>query len=812
VQNNRFLPLTNEFGTFPAPNPIGSHAHHENAIYQNVHFLDNLVLDPIEWWSINDAEDAPISGIIHFAQTQGVWIANNEFRQTQPRINRVIGFFCYNTGNLASGDPNVATPTPGTFATPALCGDIWIRDNRFYGFKPRAAAAGETVNQQQHIWLRGNAAARMFNVHVDGNHFYDAYGDATTPGTDVIHAKHVDGLWVEGNSFEKANGCTYTIGCTGVHVINNEYRQVNGYLWYSSGNKQLFLSGNNVTGFKLPFQFDLNSADITVGPNVYTGGTTHALVFSGSTRFTVSGQVITNLGANQTNAMRVVGSATNGRVVGTIATGYTTAVDVASAGANVAVISTAADTPTTVIGGQVGKSWDDFTGGFAVHRTGGAVPYMLPASASAIEACIASGQTFIDLDLRWNNNTLWVAHDDSLTATSSADGLIRNTSSAVMAHIRHLASKTTGGSYQDESFLELGDALDRYAHRVLITVEPKNQISNTDWQKSIDLLAPEIISRGLQRSVVIGFGGPDLATVQDKANIVKQYPGLLWNPYVVTGDAGVNDLSYVTAVADLGAYMIGLPLGSTQAYVDAWKARGVKVITFVGRRSDIPKMATLGINASNGDYAIYAHSANAVIKRAYWANGYWGTGDIPASGHERPILEPDGLLFTDPVSNYQWMMAGDFAPLPSAFTLNIKIKRVGSPVSGSGWLGVNVCASTDASFTSSPTPSTASGYTCFITPSSGGVSIVDYTAGVGTTRANSATGAVAIPEGNTYTMRVVVSSTNVTVSQRDDAGVLIGPEVTYANTTWRGGWLHVGGLLGSAAENCAYKVMSLIIT
>jgi hypothetical protein len=455
-------------------------------------------------------------------------------------------------------------------------------------------------------------------------------------------------------------------------------------------------------------------------------------------------------------------------------------------------------------GGVVGKSWDNYTGGFATHRTGGPVPYMLPASPSAIEACIANGQAWLDIDVRWNNlgvapGKLWVTHEDDLALFTDATGLVRNVAAAQMTNTRHLASKTTGGRYRDEPILEFGDMLDRYAGRIPIMVEPKNQVSLTDWQKSIDLLAAAVISRGLEKSVLISFSGPDLATVTSHANIIKQYPSLIWAVYLITGDAGINDMSYLASVADLGVYHVTVPLGATQAYVDGWKARGVQVTAFANRQYNVTARNALGITGSNSDYAIYDNKAHTTIKQDYWRNGYWGVGDYPATGHNRPKLVNDGLVFDAPVSNQQWMMAGDFSQLPNAFTLDLEgtVLTAGAPWYG----GIGFCQQVDASFaTGGGGFSEKSGYYAFL-GTSGNPSLYSFQGT--TTGTQLATGSgtyVALGAASDYWIRVVVTATDITVTNRDPVtGAQVGVAAVSTNTAYRRGFLHVGGQLNTGS-------------
>jgi hypothetical protein len=468
---------------------------------------------------------------------------------------------------------------------------------------------------------------------------------------------------------------------------------------------------------------------------------------------------------------------------------------------NSGITSGAINIPTSGTGGQVGKSWHNFTGGFATHRTGGPLPnaYWIPGSRSAIEAAITAGQAWIDLDLRWNNDRLWVSHDDDLSAISTYSGLLRNTSGAVIANIRQLASKTTGGNYRDEPFLDFGQLLDLYAHRILISVEPKNQTSISDWQKSIDLLAPEVINRGLETSVLVSFAAPTLAYLQAHAAVVKQYPTLLWAPYLVTGDEGINDMSYVSTVAALGPKQITLPLGASQAYVDAWKAAGVQVTAFANRQYNVANRDALGITGSNSDFAVYDNKKHVTIKRDYWRDGYWGVGDIPATGNTRPKLVTDGLIFDTPVSNQQWMLAGDFSPLPSAFTLDLEgtVLTAGAP----WYAGVAFCQQTDASFASGGGGSSdKTGYYAFL-GTSGNPSLYSFQGT--TTGTQLATGSgtyVTLAAGSDYWIRVVVTASDVTVTNRDPVtGAQVGVATVSTNTAYRRGFLSVGGQINTGS-------------
>lgn len=448
-------------------------------------------------------------------------------------------------------------------------------------------------------------------------------------------------------------------------------------------------------------------------------------------------------------------------------------------------------------------TWDTFAGGVALHGLGG-----LQAPQSTIEGArgsLAAGCTFLDADMRLSADGVPIlAHDNSLAPyTQLGSGLWRDLQSANVGLVRWQPSRYIGGSWPDLNVATIAEFLDRFGGKIPILLEPKNQTSLADWQASIDAVAPLIKARRLERSVMISLYAPLLA---DHAPIVKT-AGLMLNVYLDSNVAGYDDPSVIPTYKSAGADAVSLSGLTSDATITAWLASGIRVaVAPNGRRYNWDHLKALGVAMTVDDNAVYLIRNAAPVLADSWRNGQWGNGDRAAVTHTRPKLLTNGLRFdTKGADNRQMMLAGDFGPLPAAFTIDAAV-TVDTVPSG-GKFGLAVCQQTDASFTD--TEADPTGYQCWITM--GGVAqIYTRAAGASTNRGTSVQTPTIVPAGSTVYMRVQVAAGSVTVSRLDAAGGNVMTSATYADASWRAGYLHVMTFFNTGTGS--YTVKSLTVT
>ncbi|TDK25595.1 hypothetical protein E2F48_10130 [Arthrobacter crusticola] len=87
VDGCRFLPLTVGGTTYPAPNPVGSHASIEGRYYRNITVSNCLIQD-----AVSDTTSSYF-GILHFVAADGVSVVNNRFISTTAQPATGIMFY-----------------------------------------------------------------------------------------------------------------------------------------------------------------------------------------------------------------------------------------------------------------------------------------------------------------------------------------------------------------------------------------------------------------------------------------------------------------------------------------------------------------------------------------------------------------------------------------------------------------------------------------------------------------------------------------------------------------------------------------------
>lgn len=338
VDNCEFLPLTNAFGTFPAPNPIGAHSFRETLKYENIQFTNNLVIDPIEQIEPRGV-NKNLTGIVKFGCTDGLLVSGNRFINTTTRTTPVIHVASVSTGNLSVADPNVNPTSPqGAFAVPNTSTNIKIVNNTFSGFKMASGGTPQPI-----IVLQGTGAdGRVDDVLIHGNSFRDSYATATEAGEAAIYSQYVSRLRVTSNGVSNFNSTVYINNCVDVKINSNDISDTYSYPLWSTASTGVLVTGNSVVRYRKPMQTDANSGDINfIGNNfreplaaVATDNT--GIVISGSKQFLVAMNNFTNLGTALTRAIFAGNGAVNGLIVDNFSTGFTdTAVSGGVANTNV---------------------------------------------------------------------------------------------------------------------------------------------------------------------------------------------------------------------------------------------------------------------------------------------------------------------------------------------------------------------------------------------------------------------------------------------------------------------------------------------
>lgn len=435
--------------------------------------------------------------------------------------------------------------------------------------------------------------------------------------------------------------------------------------------------------------------------------------------------------------------------------------------------------------------WADYGGGTTLHRGGGA---SLPQSTrEGLRGALAAGCTHLDVDMRLTADGVPVlAHDNLMDPYTNKTGLWIEQQSAMLGSVKWDAGRTVGGSWGEIEVSTIAEILDEFGGKVPMIIEPKNQVGIGEWTRSLNALAPLIHERGLAESVMVGLYGGFIDT---HLPVLRSH-GLMVQINQDTSLPGYADGSLIGPYEAAGVEGTVLSSGTPDAVAELWAQSTVTPwLSPIGRRWRWAERKAQGIDRCIDDYAVYLAEKNATVRRAPYRNGQWGTGDIPASGHKRPKLLADGLLFDSYTSDYQCMLMGDFAPLPDTFTMDFTVDLEGMSESAP-WFGFNVCAQDDQSWKNAETDPT--GYLCFIAPRGGNLAIWQRVNGAAVKRAETTGVGAGMSGTGTLHGKIVVSGEDVSVSLLDGLGGSVLGTATFADTAYRGGYLHVAAFKSGA--------------
>lgn len=220
VNNCKFLPLTVDGITYPAPNPLGSHSRVVGQISKNIKFNNNYVEDGISIPS----DSTYMLGWLHFYHIDGLEVKNNQFINKSGTDSRILGLYSIDTA-ISMADVAVRDPIKVSY-TPVPAKNVTFKDNVIKGFKH--------TNNARLIYIQGRTkdSTDYFceNIKVLENDFIDCYGgagNAMNISSDIIYADKVINLRVAGNTGNGIKRLLY--GVDSKEIITSENNLKNAH-------------------------------------------------------------------------------------------------------------------------------------------------------------------------------------------------------------------------------------------------------------------------------------------------------------------------------------------------------------------------------------------------------------------------------------------------------------------------------------------------------------------------------------------------------------------------------------------------------
>jgi glycerophosphoryl diester phosphodiesterase len=404
----------------------------------------------------------------------------------------------------------------------------------------------------------------------------------------------------------------------------------------------------------------------------------------------------------------------------------------------------------------------------------------------------------LDLDSQvLGDGTPVLMHDSTVDRTTKASGNVSLFNAAQWGLIRSDPSAWFAASAPDLPLHTVEQILDDLGGRRVMTVEAKNAAGVTS-------LANMIKARRLERAVLINTNDPTVIPTIKNAGCLAH----LWR------SASQMASDNAATIKASGADLLDLDIAGTDAQITAAIAQnyplGVWAHTLV-RRKERDRALALGCRGIITDYPGYVSGRVARRTASSFSSGHWGYGYV-SSGAARPVLDASGRIPLSPpassaAADAVVLLAGEVSPAPATTTIDVKFSF---PVAGStGWslFSVHLGADDDATVLSG-TSILHNGYTCQVSNDrSLRIYRDDKAAGTSTQLANTATG-TALTANTTYTLRVVITATQITLSVPEVSGLTI----TVTDSTFRVPWyLFVGRNYTSTQTGLIY-VQSITTT
>ncbi|WIT26394.1 hypothetical protein [Bacillus phage SPO1L3] len=293
VENCKFLPLTVDGVTYPAPNPLGSHSRVDGQYLSNIIFRSNVVKDGAPYPS-GTGSSTYASGWLHFHCAKDIYIEDNQFINTSGSQTRAIGIWGASTGILMS-DVGVVSPTY-TSITPVISHDVRINGNTFTGFKSEStgvgivSVAGVDVDGVQYF---------STNINIENNNFIDCFTGSTTNDNTSSDCISLDKVKVSNISRNYTSSVRRLVYATNSSMVKISYNQMLGAYFVPisvNTSSDVEASFNQVDDFIASFYFRATNGVNVVGNTLRNGkGTTGyaaSIIFNGCSLIQSRGNIL----------------------------------------------------------------------------------------------------------------------------------------------------------------------------------------------------------------------------------------------------------------------------------------------------------------------------------------------------------------------------------------------------------------------------------------------------------------------------------------------------------------------------------------
>lgn len=441
------------------------------------------------------------------------------------------------------------------------------------------------------------------------------------------------------------------------------------------------------------------------------------------------------------------------------------------------------------IAAAVAPSLNDYSASnpmYVAHR--GSAGLYPEESTVAYNRTLADGEYLLECDVQTlSDGSLGLMHDGTVDRTTTGTGNVNTFSAATFKALTMDSSAWLGSNYGDTlNPMMFQDFIEAYKTRAILVPEDKDFLSMT-------ALVRALINAGVpfDRALVQTFTAADLATAVNAG-------------YRAIGLSSAGNPT-AAAIAATGATWAGIAAGDSIA---SFLSAGLKVLFYtVNRRNLRDTYLAQGASGFFSDDPVYLRSSVAASKTDFFARQTWVPGML-GNGDSFGLGLPNRGVFSAPnywgyssattPTTYIGCLMGFLCPVasPSNFTFTFKLTMDTLNAGDvTRWASLFIGTS-DAQYVDGT--EATSGYHLLMR-GNGTLQIFRKDSGIAASLLQQQT-ASNLTLGTEYTFTVTVTPTAITL-----ANTTLGTSVTTSDTTYRGGYLH----LGRAGLACRYRTLNV---
>ena len=324
VDNCKFLPLTLDGVTYPAPTPFGSHYGVEGKYQENVRFTNNLIS------GFASDTSSTFKGLIHLVAMRNVEISGNTFDNTLGSAINAIRFINL-TSSISPVDFDNSTFTPYPLTVSMSSHSVKILNNHFKGFNNL-----NTLHEIISVYGGSNPLGKASEVIVSGNSFENCAVDGISgTGANHVQLTHCKNIVVSNNVCDMARRIVYFATVEDVIISGNrgEHLAV-GFAINGVNGSGVTIVDNVLNDYSGGIYVD-NSNNVSVRGNILENQRSTSEIgidIASGSNIIVSSNIVT--GANN-NGVRIKSECANGIVSNNIVSGKVLPISIGSGATNI---------------------------------------------------------------------------------------------------------------------------------------------------------------------------------------------------------------------------------------------------------------------------------------------------------------------------------------------------------------------------------------------------------------------------------------------------------------------------------------------